>query len=81
MPPEGVFLILSKITLIIGSVTYATKARKILMRSRIESEIIKITSKETQSGCTYGIKFDSDRIYDAVMQLKENGIAYSFYSK
>ena len=75
------FFDLSKTILNIGSITYAMKARKILTRVKIVCEVVKINASDTKGGCSYGIKFRSDKIYDVAMQLKNNEIQYEFYSK
>lgn len=72
---------MSKTILNIGSVTYAMKARKILTRSKIACEVVKINVSDTKGGCSYGIKFRSDKMYDVAMELKNNEIEYEFYSK
>ena len=71
---------MNKTTLNIGSVTYATKAKKILKHLNIDSEIVKLSPQSNNGGCSYGIQFKSDKIYEVVMQLKENGISYNLYS-
>ena len=72
---------MSKTILKFGSVTYAMKARKILQRSKIPCEIVKLNVGDGKGGCTYGIKFNSDKLYGAVMELKNNEIDYEVYSE
>ena len=72
---------MSKTILKFGSVTYAMKARKILQRSKIACEIIKLNVDDGKSGCSYGIKFGSDKLYEVVMSLKNNEIDYEVYSE
>lgn len=72
---------MSKTILNIGSVTYAMKARKILQRAGILSEVVKLGVGESKRGCSYGIKFSTDKLYDAVMELKNNLINYELYSE
>lgn len=67
-------------TLILGSVTYAVKARRLLARSGINARLIKLSGKETADGCSHGIELASSRFFEAVVILKENGIAYSLYN-
>ncbi len=40
------------------SMTFAIKAKNILEKNGINSEIIKLEPYMTQRGCAYGIKFD-----------------------
>ena len=72
---------MSKTILKVGSVTYAMKARKILQRKRILSEVVKLNVGDTKRGCSYGIKFGTDKLYAAVLELKNNEINYEFYSE
>ena len=71
---------LENTTLILGSVTYAVKARRLLARSGINARLIKLSGKETADGCSHGIELASSRFFEAVVILKENGIAYSLYN-
>ncbi len=62
-------------TITVSSVTYAMKARKILMRRGIGSELIKETKKLT--GCTAALKINDSDLFESARLLREAGIDYS----
>lgn len=66
--------------LTVGSVTYAIKARKLLLRSGIRSKLVKVNENKTARGCSHGIEIEEGNFYDVVAILRENGIPYSAYS-
>ena len=63
-------------TLTVGSVTYAIKARRLLLNEGIKARTVKLTDT-SGSGCLHGIIIPSSQFFDAVVILKKNGIAYS----
>ena len=63
-------------TLTVGSITYAIKARRLLLHAGIRARTIKLVSEDV-GGCAHGIVIPSSRFFDAVVILKENGISYS----
>ena len=65
-------------TLTVGSVTYAIKARRLLLHEGIRARTVKLTEK-AENGCVHGIIIPSSRFFDAVVILKKNGIAYSLF--
>jgi hypothetical protein len=68
---------LNKTTLSFASITFAQKARRILGGESIPSELIKIDTKRTSSGCTYGLQIDSKSYLNAIGLLRARGIPYS----
>ena len=68
-----------KTTITVGSVTYAIKARRLLMRMNIKSKLVKLDTKKSKNGCTHGLEFSTEDFYAAVMGLKNAGINYSIY--
>ncbi len=72
---------LDNTTIIIGSVTYAVKARRLLAHDGIRARLIKLSRGESSEGCTHGIEIPSSRFFDAVVILKEGGIPYSVLSE
>ena len=66
-------------TLIVGSITYALKAKKVLMRIGIRSELIKTENSQRRSGCIYGIKFNSELFYSVIDELRNNAIKYEVF--
>ena len=61
---------------IIGSVTYASKAQRILLSSAIPCSIGKVTGK---SGCAYGIYYPCIQQTNAQTLLQKNGIRVREY--
>ena len=54
----------------LGSVTYAMKARRLLIREGIRSRLVKVLPENTDNGCTHGLVIASARFFDAVVVLK-----------
>lgn len=69
---------MNKIIITLGSVTYAIKLRKLLAREDIESELVKVNTKET-NGCTHGVKINQSDLLRAVVIMREKGIEYSVF--
>ena len=63
----------------LGSVTYAMKARRLLIREGIRSRPVKVLPENTDNGCTHGLVIASARFFDAVVVLKKHDIPYSVY--
>ena len=63
----------------LGSVTYAMKARRLLLREGIRSRLVKVLPENTDNGCTHGLVIASARFFDAVVALKAGEIPYSIY--
>ena len=72
---------MKKITVTVGTVTYAIKLRKLLLRAGIRSKLVKVNNKKTEGGCTHGVELDEIDFYNAVVIMKNNGISYSLYSQ
>ncbi len=72
MGTEGV-LGLNKSIISIGTVTHATKAKKILAEIGITTKLIKNNS-EIGGGCVYGIEFDYRERFRILKILKDNNI-------
>ncbi len=66
--------------IIVGSVTYAMKVKKLLERSGIKSTLVKVDGIKSGKGCTHGIKFQSSMFYDVISVLRNREINYSVYS-
>ncbi len=67
------------ITVGVGSVTYAIKARRLIERSGIKTKLIKTASSPNDRGCQYGIVFSENQFYDVIALLRNNGIEYSVF--
>ena len=63
----------------VGTVTYAIKLRRLLLRAGIRSKLVKVESA-SNDGCTHGVKINSSDFYRAVVVMKGNNISYSVYS-
>jgi len=70
---------LDNTTITVGSVTYAMKAKRILLHKGIRSKLVKVLPERTERGCTHGIVIPSSRFFDAVLALKEADIPYAIY--
>lgn len=57
----------------VGSITYASKLKKLLLRAGIDSRQI----KGNKNGCVYGIEIDYEFFYTVIAILRENNIEYS----
>ena len=60
----------------VGSVTYAIKLRKILLKEKIASRLIKLDTEAERAGCTHGLEIDAGDLYAAIMIMKNQGIEY-----
>ena len=58
-----------------SSITYALKARKLLLRADIRSKLVKTESKSSE-GCTHGLEISEHQLYGAAAVLRDNGIGY-----
>ena len=73
------FRVLNTTVLTVGSVTYAMKARKLLLRGGIRSKLVKVNGDNMSMGCNHGLEIDKDDFYSAAVILKENRIAFSVF--
>ena len=68
---------MNKTIVTVETVTYAMKARKLLLRSGIQSKLIKTDSQDSVSGCRHGLEISSSDYFETVKILGENGIKFS----
>ncbi len=66
--------------LTVGSVTYALKARKLLLRGGIQAKLVKVNGNNIGTGCNHAVEVDAEDFYSAAVILKENRVAFSVYS-
>ena len=67
--------------LTVGSVTYAMKARKALLRAGVESSLVKVNVTESgMLGCRHGVEISNSDFYTAVAVLRDCRIDYQIYS-
>lgn len=59
---------------VVGSVTYATKAQRALTRAAIYSEAVKLDSGNAGRGCTYGLEFPCSQWEGVRTVLQSAGI-------
>ena len=71
---------MNKITISLGSVTYAIKAQKLLSGIKIHSKLIKLDAVKKADGCIYGLIVAPEDYPNAAMALKKEGIAFSISS-
>ena len=64
---------------VIGSATYAAKARDALQRAAVHAEVIKLSYSHTHAGCVYGVAFSSAQKPNAAFVLDRAGIAVREY--
>ena len=64
---------------VIGSATYAAKARDALMRAAVRAEVIKLSYSTTHAGCVYGVAFPSAQKPNAAYVLDRAGISVREY--
>ena len=64
---------------VIGSATYASKARDVLGRAAVRAEVIKLSNSATHAGCVYGVAFPSVQKPNAAYVLDRAGIAVREY--
>ena len=62
--------------LLVDSVTYAIKARKVLMRTGIRSALKKVNATPTGRGCRYALVLERRHLFDAMAALKQIPIAF-----
>ena len=67
---------LNDITVILGSVTKASKARRILSGGGIESDLIKSAKIDTGE-CAHGIRIKESDMYRAALILRKHDIEYT----
>ena len=70
---------MNDIIITVGSVTFAIKTRRLLLRHGIQSRLVKTDTRFTENGCTHGVKLNKEDYLSAVVILKENGISHSVY--
>ena len=68
---------MNKTVLTVETVTYAMKARKLLLRCGIQSKLIKTDAEDSGIGCRHGLEIASKDYFEAVRILGENGIKFS----
>lgn len=67
----------NKCVFTLPSPTYAMKAKKLLGRSGIYSEVIKLSPERVKKGCRNGIELECAEVRRAGAILTENRINYS----
>ena len=68
---------MNKTIVTVETVTYAMKARKLLLRSGIQSKLIKTDSQDSKKGCRHGLEISNKDYFETVKILGENGIKFS----
>ena len=71
---------MKKTVILVRSITYAIKLRKLLARSKISSSVVKIAHGENNGGCASGLEISDSDLFSAVAIMRENSIEYKIYS-
>ena len=66
---------------IIGSMTQAMRAQKVLAAALIPAEVIKSDSSQTQRGCAYGVSYSCHQEWNVQKILQEAGIRPDSYER
>ena len=69
---------LKSIIVTVGTVTYAIKLRRLLLRAGIRSKLVKVDSTDS-SGCTHGVQIAEGDYYSAVVVMQNGGIQYKVF--
>ena len=72
-------MILKKLTLRVGSVTYAIKVKNLLKRSGIDCAVVKVDASD--AGCTHGVEIGDGALHSAASILRSAGIKYTVIGK
>lgn len=67
---------MNEISFVLGSVTKAAKAKRILKAAGISATQIKTTSQPLGE-CMHGVKISAEDMYDAALALRSSGIEYT----
>ena len=71
---------MEKIIITFKSVTYAIKAKKLLLKFGTEAKLVKI-AEDSLSGCTHGVEISEASFLNAIGVLRNSGIEYSVYRR
>ncbi len=63
-------------TMIVGSVTYALKAKKALEKLGIRVRVVKGTPNESSKGCLYGIEYDIRHEMTVIAEMRRLDIPF-----
>lgn len=70
---------MNDIIITVGSVTFAIKTKRLLLRHGIQARLVKTDTRFTENGCNHGVMIRNEDYLNAVVILKENGVSYSVY--
>ena len=68
---------MKRIVITFSSITYATKARRLLSTIDISSRLVKVDLSQSKDGCTYGIEIAYNSFLPVIETLRANRIPYS----
>ena len=71
---------MNKITISLGSVTYAIKAQKLLSGMKIHSKLIKLDVGKLSDGCIHGLVISESDYPHVATELKKAGLSFSLFS-
>lgn len=68
---------MKQVTVTVGSVTYAIKLKRLLMKEGIRADLVKVDNTDRNSGCSHGVRISERDFLSAVVILRESSIQYS----
>ena len=68
---------MKKITITVGSVTYAIRLKKLLIRKGIAARLVKTDGDKNTVGCSHGVEISESDLFGAVKIMRDAGIEYS----
>ena len=66
---------MSKTIVAIGTVTIASKAKKLLFREGVMARLVKSEGDIASGGCSYGLEIDEADLYTAIRILRKHEIS------
>ena len=68
-------------TITVSSQTNAIKAKRILERNGIRSDLVKIDASKSDAGCTHGLRILNSDYFSAISILRNAELVYSVYNE
>ena len=71
---------MNTIIITFSSQTFAIKAKRLLERNGIRSDLLKINTEDMREGCTHGLRFLNSDYFNVIAILRNADIVYSVYN-
>ena len=68
---------MKKTIITLGSVTYAIRLKKLLLREGIKARLVKSYRPRDEVGCSHGVEIYERDLYSAIMIIRQADIPYS----